>query len=428
MNLNVFRKVSLERLSSPEQLDQLLRVTSPKSWISFIGVASIIVIAILWGIFGSVPIKVPGNGILMKSGGLLTIQHISSGTITDIKVKAGDIVEKGEIVARITQTDLVNQVNELRVKLSEMETEREKSSEFLSADSTLQRKYLEQEKQNIRALINSDIKQLKLIEDKISALEELYKAGGITKQSVNDAKQDYEMLKQKISSNQNSLNKLELQLIDKTKSFSKEESSTKIQIDELLRQIKVIEQKLEENSNIISPSTGKVIEIMVTEGSLISPGETIMSLEPVGRGIKNLVAVIYVSTNKGKNIKRGMEVYISPAGIEKEEYGYILGRVTRVSEYPSTSQGMMSVLGNQNLVNSLLLEGPVIEVIVDLLPSSKTISGYKWTSRKGAPVTIVSGISCKSDILVEVKRPITLVIPEIKKKLLGEGENGKKPR
>ncbi len=50
MNLNVFRKVSLERLSSPEQLDQLLRVTSPKSWISFIGVASIIVIAILWGI------------------------------------------------------------------------------------------------------------------------------------------------------------------------------------------------------------------------------------------------------------------------------------------------------------------------------------------------------------------------------------------
>ena len=30
----IFRKVALERLSSPEQLDQLLQVTDPKGWMA----------------------------------------------------------------------------------------------------------------------------------------------------------------------------------------------------------------------------------------------------------------------------------------------------------------------------------------------------------------------------------------------------------
>ena len=38
MNEVLFRKVSLDRLSSPEQLDQLLRVTDPKSWLGLFAV------------------------------------------------------------------------------------------------------------------------------------------------------------------------------------------------------------------------------------------------------------------------------------------------------------------------------------------------------------------------------------------------------
>ncbi|MEY4095680.1 MAG: hypothetical protein RLZZ53_2879, partial [Acidobacteriota bacterium] len=35
----IFRKVALDRLASPEQLDLLMEVTSPRSWIALVAVA-----------------------------------------------------------------------------------------------------------------------------------------------------------------------------------------------------------------------------------------------------------------------------------------------------------------------------------------------------------------------------------------------------
>ena len=38
----IFRKVALERLSSPEQLDQLMQVTSPKGWLALAGLGALL--------------------------------------------------------------------------------------------------------------------------------------------------------------------------------------------------------------------------------------------------------------------------------------------------------------------------------------------------------------------------------------------------
>ena len=70
MQTSVFRKSSLEQLSSPEQLDQLMRVATPKGWVVLFALLALIGVAIVWGIFGSVSVTVQGNGILMKSGGI----------------------------------------------------------------------------------------------------------------------------------------------------------------------------------------------------------------------------------------------------------------------------------------------------------------------------------------------------------------------
>jgi len=52
----LFRKAALERLSSPEQLDKAITVSKPVSWLALIGVTIIIVAAILWLVFGDMPI------------------------------------------------------------------------------------------------------------------------------------------------------------------------------------------------------------------------------------------------------------------------------------------------------------------------------------------------------------------------------------
>lgn len=418
MKTNIFRKVSLEKLSSPEQLDQLLKVTTPKSWIALFGLFGIIIASLIWGIFGSIPIKVNGQGILMKSGGLMNIHHVGSGTIQDIKVRPGDVIEKGTVVARVAQLSLVNEINENRIKLNELQAEKDLVEMYTSTNKDLRSKYLNQQTNNILEMIKNDKKQLEFLSSKIISLEELYKAGGITKQVLFDAKQEYEALKQNIANNQNKLKEINIQTLDVSKTTQRERSSIELNIEELKRKIVQLEQDIELNSNVVSPYSGRIIEVVVNVGMLINPYTTILSLEPIGKGIKNIESILYVPSTKGKNIQIGMNVQISPGTVEKEEYGFILGRVTFVSEYPSTTQGMVNILGNENLVASLLENGPVIEVRADLIPSSKTYSGYKWTSKSGAPVKIMSGTLCEGIVIEKKQRPISLVIPLVKKKLL----------
>jgi hypothetical protein len=62
---SIFRKESLERLSSPEQLDQLMQVVSPKSWLPLASLASIMALALVWGFLGRIPITAVGKGILV---------------------------------------------------------------------------------------------------------------------------------------------------------------------------------------------------------------------------------------------------------------------------------------------------------------------------------------------------------------------------
>ena len=56
-----FRKESLEHVSSPDQLDTYLKVTSPFSWLSFIAVIILLLGFVVWGIFGHLEKKVSGT-------------------------------------------------------------------------------------------------------------------------------------------------------------------------------------------------------------------------------------------------------------------------------------------------------------------------------------------------------------------------------
>jgi hypothetical protein len=100
MQERLFRKKALERLSSPEELDQLMRVTSPRSWLALFGVFLLIVLAVVWGFFGSVPTTVAGEGILLR-GRIDTVTSPASGLLEDIYVNVGDTVEQGQVISRL---------------------------------------------------------------------------------------------------------------------------------------------------------------------------------------------------------------------------------------------------------------------------------------------------------------------------------------
>ena len=52
----IFRKKSMERVSSPEALNDYIRVTTPSVWIVLIALAALLVGILAWSVFGTVEV------------------------------------------------------------------------------------------------------------------------------------------------------------------------------------------------------------------------------------------------------------------------------------------------------------------------------------------------------------------------------------
>ena len=103
--------------------------------------------------------------------------------------------------------------------------------------------------------------------------------------------------------------------------------------------------------------------MLANRGDVVNPGTAILSVEVLS---ENLQAVLFVPASAGKKVQPGMTVRVSPSTVKREEYGSMLGKVTWVAEFPSTSRGMTRLLGNDALVTKLMEQGPPIQVNVAL--------------------------------------------------------------
>jgi HlyD family secretion protein len=73
--------------------------------------------------------------------------------------------------------------------------------------------------------------------------------------------------------------------------------------------------------------------------------------------------------------------------------------------------------GNAALAKRLAASDYRILITGSLLPDAQTHSGYRWTTSQGPGGQIESGTLCGVTIIVDRKRPISLLIPYLKEKL-----------
>lgn len=273
----IFRQAALERLSTPEQLDQVIEVTDRRAWLGLSVVGLLLFLGLLWACFGSIPKKLQGQGILLKPGGVQTVAANLPGILTEIRVEVGAYVERGQSVA-------------------------------------------------------------------------------------------------------------------------------------------VVEQRIQPGSprvreEIFSPYAGRVFELAANAGATVGAGTPICVLESQSDALE---ALTYVSADTGKRVRIGMPAQVSLAAFKREEYGYLIGEVSEVSDAPVTREGMMRTLGNDVLVEGVLKSGPVLAVKVALKEAPGTRTGFLWSSSQGPMVRLSSGMMCSAQLVFERKRPISLVIPKLR--------------
>jgi HlyD family secretion protein len=410
MKRELFRKTALDNLSAPEQLDAALQVTRPRAWIALLAIAMVLCAVLAWSVLGTLPANVHGQGIIMREGGTFNVVAFGNGVVTEMPdLRIGDPVRKGQVLGRIAQPELEQQIDAQRAVVRELQAEEARTRDSARMLQPVREKSAQLQQAALRRTIAFRRDQLRSLHLVLQGQEELLRDGLITRQRYEQTRQQAMAAESDIDAAQTQLEKLSVERIevDAAQEMRLAEARSRLlqaqnRLDDL-----VVQHRLA--STIVSNFDGTVVETMAMKGDALKNGQPVLSIE-VDEGV--LEAVIYLPPDSNaKLLKPGMPAQISPATAKKERFGYLIGKVVAISQYPSTEQGMLSLFNNAALVRELTRNGPPLAVEVQLLRDAATKSGYRWSSRTGAAVELTSGTLATGTFVVENKRPISLLIP-----------------
>jgi HlyD family secretion protein len=414
MKRDIFRASALARMSSPEQLDQLLRVTTSKSWIALLGIGLVLGTAVVWGFEGRIATKTGGKGVVLRTGNLLTVGTLASGEVATLNVRVGDQVTKGEVIASVGQPSLLGKIRETTAQIQDAEAGGTRTKGVRAEGIKLEMATLEKQRATFEQQIKSLQEEEKNVADQVPVNEELYAKGLVTKQQVLG-------LHERLASIENNIGNINAQIVGLNSSeYKLENTGREADVDgesrvvDLKRNLRLLEDDLALNTKVVSPYSGQVIEVQAVAGSLVGAGSPIITLQPDARDVE---VVAYIPASNSKEVKPGMAVEIIPSSVRPEEYGFIRGVVISVADYPSTDASLMRVFQNNSLAQSLEAGGPVTEVHVEMNKNPSTFSGFEWSSGKGAPIHITPGTICAAQVITREQQPVTMVLPYIKTKV-----------
>lgn len=464
---SIFRQKSLDRLSSPEKLDQLMRVVGPKGWwwINTLGI--LVGVILIWSFFGRIPITVTSQGVLVFPRQVAQLQSPTSGRLIEVKIQRGDFVKKGQVIARIAQPDLQQQLQQQRQKLADLQGQFQAENRNQNQQNQLEQAQIRRQRLSYQAQVRQaqttgilvtqknrqalqeqrlsyqeqlrNIQALtKTLKQSLDTNRQLQAEGIITKDIVLQAEQAYlknlsdigsqlaqlkqlnaqeAQLEQQYLENANKvldfnaqlaeLNNQEEGLIVKSKQSL---DSQQQQLEDIKQNIVRLERQLDEQSRVTSKYAGEILEVDVNVEQIINLGDSLGYIQQKDQK-STLECVSYFTIGDGKQIKPGMVMQITPSTVKREDSGGIIAKVTRVLAFPITLQEATAVIGSADVAKTLTAEGRQIQVRALLQVDSSNFSGYKWSSGKGPQLQVSSGTTTTALVIVEERAPITFVIP-----------------
>jgi HlyD family secretion protein len=416
-----YRQIALDKLASPEELDHLPRLISPRLLFLLFFIFLIIFAVLIWGVIGTIPVTVKAQGIIQLQGDVI-IESDSAGTIENVFVAVGDEVTPGQLVVIIRQDDQVNSLLEaqesLRSQWDEYNRKKIHEETRLSAikeTNTINRQYYQTQ-------FEDKVDDIKWLREKRHNQKELWDKGLDTKTNFVAADND-------LKSGLNDLKNIKAQIrqIDVNDITTDNDSSESLKsmfhgIEEQALKVNNLKRVLKHNLSVISPYEGQILEVSSRIGRQVTAGQTLIRLATVDKLDQGLTIRLYIPPNDGAKVRPGMKVIITPFSIDYGVYGDLVGFVTDISKSAVSSDYMNMTLENDLLVQNMTTSGAPYEAKAYFLPDPNSLNGFKWTTRKGAGINIESGTLCSAKIVTEQKRPIDFIMPFIQDKFFGQKE------
>lgn len=416
----IFREAALERLSTPDRLDQGLKIVGSAERIGLAALIALIVGGAIWAFMIRVPITVGGSGILLERGGLFEVTSGSRGRLINFSVAPGDQVKAGQEIARLDQSELQSQLAIAKAELKDFQAERDQIAAFQARKKPMLAAVTQQKRQAYQDHIKFLSDRLEQLVVRDTANRDLMAKGYIAVQKLLDTQLEIGQAEDQRQRDINGLKDLDFEETKQRVADDQELMQVELKVASAQRKHDNLAEQLARESIVSSPYDGRVVELRVKLGEIVERGSSLFTVIPsnlanaTGNIGEQLTAIVYVPSGEGKQIKPGMRVALSPSVAPREEFGFLIGKVRWVAEVPATPEGMAYTLKNKQLVQTLSNNAAPIEIAVDLEKDASTPSGYQWSSSRGPDLRLNDGTLARADIEVRDMPLLSLVIPPLR--------------
>ncbi len=407
---NLFRKAAIDKVSSPEQLDLLMRVTSPVGWLALLTVALMLCAVGVWAVLGTIPDLVDGSGTLFRGERIYEIKATMGGSVLGLDVRQGSLVVAGQTIAKL--------------KREEQGTEQMKAAaEQIRATTEQMRAAADQLTAN-RVTIDKNRAMAARLDEQLATMD---RQRQLQKQLVDQgikAPKDLLNIERDIDSVRGNRDSL----LAEARQLEARSKATEASLRSGQAAMLSTQAGLASTTVVTSAESGRVVEVIKAAGDKVAEGEPLIRIERSRSDAAQICggdvhALIYLPAGTAGKIKRGQFVRVSPSDVKKEEYGFIFGSVEWVASYASSTADMSEKLKNDQLVKQFMTAGPVVEARVCLVKNptnpvknpTNAVNPFKWSSSLGPPKGTEAGTTCVASIIVDEKRPYTYVIPAVRR-------------
>lgn len=297
---------------------------------SVILLAVFLIVFVIWAYNSDIEEVTRGQGSVIPSSREQVIQSLDPGILSEMLVKEGQLVEKGEVLLRLDDTRSSAVLRESRAKVENLEaiaarlTAEAYGTPLAFSDAlpknlqARERSFFEAKRKSLKQSLSSLKKSKAFLDKEIKITAPMVAKGAMS---------EVELLRMKRQSSE-----LQLQLLERENNYVTEANDELVKVQSELAQAKenmAMRADPVERAYIRAPLKGIVKNIRInTIGGVVSAGQDIMEIVPVD---ESLLVEAYISPRDVAYVSPGMPAVVKLTAYDYAIYGGLDGEVTLIS-------------------------------------------------------------------------------------------------
>lgn len=286
-----------------------------------------------WSAWAHIAVVTHGEGRVIPVSRIQSIQSLEGGIIDELKVREGDIVDKGQLLVKLSGTrfrsayqETENQVQALKAAIARLQAEvlEQESITFpdeVDPESSLaqsERELFHARREKLQEATASLDHEIQMAGRRLSLVQPLVARKAVSEMEALQLQQDIASLRGKRAEIQNSyVQDAYTELTDKKGELS------------ALEQVLVQRQDQYQRTELVSPVHGRINAIhYTTQGGVVPPGETIMEVIPLE---DQLLLEAKIKPQDVAFLAPGMPASVKITAYDYTIYGDLEGTVEQIS-------------------------------------------------------------------------------------------------